>query len=405
MINLLKISSWLICLGFCSAILTLSCSRKQDTPSSNPVTSETTTSEKPLDSPNEHWVNFETGANVKTLTLEGDHLWMGLPNGIILYDTNTLDSHVVYTPTSTNGGLLSRGIYIIKVDSQGNKWIGTYGGGLTKFDGQTWKTYTMADGLGDQWVYDIAFDQNDLMWIATWKGVSVYNGKSFKTYHESDGLADQWVYAIALDHDGIFWFGTEAGVSRFDPLREGRSAWKTYTHRDGLGTTIEPSPTQTGNTPKTAIATSESSADGNTSNYESSAGAHHMDPQKRNAKGNPNFVIAAITDQQNNKWFGTWGAGLSRFDGNTWKTYTQANGLGGNYIHALAIDHEGYLWAGTNGGASWFDGTRWHNLNTHDGLINNNVFSFAFDAKGRRWFGTWTGLSMYQGPLPTSHLP
>ena len=77
----------------------------------------------------------------------------------------------------------------------------------------------------------------------------------------------------------------------------------------------------------------------------------------------------------------------------------------GNYIHALAIDHEGYLWAGTNGGASWFDGTRWHNLNTHDGLINNNVFSFAFDAKGRRWFGTWTGLSMYQGPLPTSHLP
>ena len=29
-----------------------------------------------------------------------------------------------------------------------------------------------------------------------------------------------------------------------------------------------------------------------------------------------------MVDQKDYKWFGTWGAGLSRFDGKNWKTYT-----------------------------------------------------------------------------------
>jgi ligand-binding sensor domain-containing protein len=382
----------------------ITCNRKQDEgPSKTSDQTPASSSSQQFSQLQANWVNFETGANVKTLALEGNKLWMGLPNGVIRYDIETPDTHVVYTPASTEGGLLSRGIYIIKVDSQSNKWIGTYGGGLTKFDGQIWKTYTMADGLGDQWIYDIVFDQDNIMWVATWKGVSVFDGKGFKNYGEKDGLADKWVYAIALDHDGIFWFGTEAGVSRFDLTKTGRSAWTTFTHKDGLGMAIESSaqPENTEDKVVSAIPTTEDPSD----EYESQAGRHHMDPQKRNIKSNPNFIIASVTDQHNNKWFGTWGAGLTSFNGNQWKTYTEEDGLGGNFIHALAVDQEGYLWAGTNGGASWFDGQKWRNFSTKDGLLNNNVFSFAFDSQGRRWFGTWTGLSMYEGELPNPHLP
>jgi hypothetical protein len=41
----------------------------------------------------------------------------------------------------------------IAIDGQGNKWIGTYGGGLAKFDGVNWTVYnTSNSGLPDNYV-------------------------------------------------------------------------------------------------------------------------------------------------------------------------------------------------------------------------------------------------------------
>jgi ligand-binding sensor domain-containing protein len=36
---------------------------------------------------------------------------------------------------TSNSGLPNNRIWAIAIDGQGNKWIGTYGGGLAKFDG------------------------------------------------------------------------------------------------------------------------------------------------------------------------------------------------------------------------------------------------------------------------------
>ena len=43
---------------------------------------------------------------------------------------------VVYN--TSNSGLPDNFVRSIAVDPQGNKWIGTYGGGLAKFDGVNW---------------------------------------------------------------------------------------------------------------------------------------------------------------------------------------------------------------------------------------------------------------------------
>lgn len=335
------------------------------------------------------WTNFETGANVKALAFEGDDLWLGLSNGIIRYNTKTPDTHQIYTTRSTQGGLMSNGVYTLKVDREGSKWIGTYGGGLTRYDGRQWFTFTpygrglavsygkewqiypSGTGLGDLWVYDIAFDVQGNLWVATWKGVSKFDGKNFLTYTTEDGLIDKWVYAIAIDRKGIFWFGTEGGVTRYDG-----KIWKSYTHADGLGAEI---------------------AETTPPSYEAPS-PHHTTPEKVVANANPNYVLALAVDQADHKWFGTWGAGLSRFDGKYWRTYTKMDGLGGNFIHTVAIDPKGTLWVGTDGGVSKFDGKNWKTYTTRDGLLNNNVFSIAFDHEGHKWFGTWKGLSKLEEP-------
>jgi len=331
---------------------------------------------------------------VKSLAFEGQYLWLGLSNGIIRYDTHSRNQYKIFTTRSTQG-LLSNGIYKVAIDFKGNKWLGTYGGGLSRFDGRQWTSFTpygggetnygpgwtiypAGAGLGDLWVYDIFFDTGDIIWIATWKGLSRFDGKSFKTYLEKDGLLDKWVYAIAKDKQGVLWFGTEGGVNSFDGEN-----WKGYTHRDGLGTDVhapELSQREADDSPK--------------KNDDYATESHHGRSRKGNQNANPDFVLDIAIDHNDVKWIGTWGAGLSRFDGKNWKTYTAGNGtIGGNFVHVIELDEAGNLWIGTEGGVTRFDGEAWLTYSTADGLLDNNVFSIAFDSSGNKWFGTWTGLS------------
>jgi len=45
-------------------------------------------------------------------------------------------------------------------------------GGVTKYNGSEWTTYSVADGLVDQQVKRIAVDNNDNIWVATGNGIS-----------------------------------------------------------------------------------------------------------------------------------------------------------------------------------------------------------------------------------------
>lgn len=339
------------------------------------------------------WKQYDTHTDpVRTMVMDGDDLWMGTMKGIIRFNPKS-GQHQIYTPTNTDGGFIARAVYILSVDPKGNKWVGTYGGGLSRFDGHAWKRYSTNDGLGDNWVYDIEYDRNGTMWVATWDGVSVFDGERFKTYRVADGLPDKWVYSIALDHDGVFWFGTEGGISRFD----GKS-WTTFSHKDGIGGEIKESPA--GGTVASPFPAEGGADEGPEKGYGSSFLQHHMNAGKQNAAANPDFIISSAVDGQNRKWFGTWGAGVARFDGTKWTNYTTKDGLGGDYIYTLVSDGEGRVWAGTNGGASWFDGTRWRTINQAAGLQDNNIFSILFDKTGRRWFGSLKGLSVFKGSIP-----
>jgi ligand-binding sensor domain-containing protein len=299
------------------------------------------------------------------------------------------ESYKVYT---TRDGLMNNIIVSILVDRQGNKWIGTYGGGLHKFDGKRWEVYTPygrgtmnygsqwtsyspGKGLGDLWVYSALHDPQGVLWVATWKGVSRFVGEGFHTYSTGDGLADKWVYTLSVDRDGSLWFGTEGGVNRFD----GKN-WQTWTHRDGLG--ADEAQIQRG---------------GGEAEIQLPPG-HHLQRGKEASGYNPNYIVSSVIDPQGIKWFGTWGGGLSRFDGKKWKNYTTRDGLAGNTVNALALDSKGSLWIGTNNGVSRYDGKEFITFRTTEGLLSNSVYAVAVDQDGNKWFGTYGGVSRYTGP-------
>ena len=95
----------------------------------------------------------------------------------------------------------------------GALWFGTYEGGVSRFDGQTWTAYTKDDGLALNNVQAIAVASDGALWFGTYGGgVSRFDGETWTTYVVDDGLADNKVYSVAMAPDGALWFGTGKGA-------------------------------------------------------------------------------------------------------------------------------------------------------------------------------------------------
>ena len=110
--------------------------------------------------------------------------------------------------------------YIVSllVDPDGVVWAGTWGGGLARFDGKQWRTYTMSDGLPGNLIFMLHRDPAGQLWIGTNNGVAVVEGnkldrKRLKVLTTKDGLISDVVFSMATAEDGSKWLGSFGGVT------------------------------------------------------------------------------------------------------------------------------------------------------------------------------------------------
>ena len=106
------------------------------------------------------------------------------------------------------------------------------------------------------------------------------------------------------------------------------------------------------------------------------------------ASYNPNYVFSIHADPAGIIWAGTWGGGVSRYDGKRWTNLTTQDGLAGNIVYAMAQDDKGVFWFGTDKGLSRFDGKSWKNLGKADGFLDSHVYAVAVAPNGDIWAGT-----------------
>ena len=110
--------------------------------------------------------------------------------------------------------------YIVSllVDPDGVVWCGTWGGGLARFDGKQWRTYTMSDGLPGNLIFMLHRTPAGQLWIGTNNGVAVLegnklDGKKLKVMTTKDGLISDVVFSMATAEDGSKWLGSFGGVT------------------------------------------------------------------------------------------------------------------------------------------------------------------------------------------------
>ena len=107
-----------------------------------------------------------------------------------------------------------------------------------------------------------------------------------------------------------------------------------------------------------------------------------------------NSITALIQTQDGYIWVGTR-AGLSRFDGVRFQTFTKQNSpLSYDSITSLYEDSNKVLWIGTDGGGLYScEKGLWKNVTTDDGLSNPHVRTIIGDWQGNIWVGTDYGLN------------
>ena len=331
-----------------------------------------------------NYAHFRVGnMNVKSIYADGKIVWVGTSGGVVRYDM----SNDTFTRYDNQTGLLSNGIFWVG-RIKGQVAVGTYGGGMSLLDEKSgiWKHYNIPEGLGDAFVYEALEAKNGDIWIATWSGVNRVQGGDlddrskwdlYTVQNTQGGVPNDWIYGLAEGEDGDIWLATEGGMALF---RDGK--WENWNHQRGIGAPYE--------LVRSAI---------EFKNDPGKESSHHaMQKKEMGLEGvdvayNPNYIVALEVDEDGKIWAGTWGGGLSIYDGKAWKNYSTADGLPGNHVFMLKRDHKNRMWIGTNAGLSLWQEGRFVTLTRADGLFGDDVFSMDVASDGSIWVGSFGGVA------------
>lgn len=113
---------------------------------------------------------------------------------------------------STKDGLPNNQVESIFKDSRGILWVGT-NNGLSKIENNQITNFYVEDGLAHNSSWDIIEDNNNNIWIASYGGgVTKYDGKTFKIFNKKNGVVHNFVRRLFEYKDYVF-IGTEEGLS------------------------------------------------------------------------------------------------------------------------------------------------------------------------------------------------
>jgi ligand-binding sensor domain-containing protein len=386
------------------------------------------------------WTNYTTSnSNIPSdyVTLiepgNGDTLWMAFntwdpypaAKGIAYFINGSFTNF-----TTSNSNIHNDHIDGLGLGPNGKIWAGGYGGGVSSFDGNTWRQYsTYNSGLPNQIVYTIMTDNTGALWFGTNRGIArFYNNQWMSKVNENEIVGNE-IYRIIPDNSGNIWISTNNGLSKYS-----NGNWSTPFVRQwlfaaaidnsgniwlgklgGIQTKFNP----INNTYQDYYILNKTTNDifvdnqGNVWYASSGDGVAKYDGStwtKYNTSNSqlPHDDVRAITQDNNgDMWFVTWGGGASKFDGTNWTIYNASNsGITRDYLFDITIGANGDIWIAQDySGVMLYRNNSWGRYTASiAGLISESVTSLFYNSKtGNMWFGSGDGITCYDGRNYTSY--
>jgi len=352
--------------------------------------------------------------NMVWATLEDRNgiIWVGTNGGLNKFQNGQF---IRYTYDSTKSNTISSNLVfsIIEDRKENALWLGTFGGGLTRFDVEknsfmSFKSIPPDSGsISGNTVRPVYQDKEGNIWAGTYKrGLNKLNIASGIFTHYMNNPSDPGsissndINSIIEDRNGNMWIGVNGGVNRFD---KSNGRFEFHSLIDTVSKNEE-----------NCIAVFEDlSGIIWLGSYYGGLYKLYEDRDKfityrHNAADNNslsgNNVRCIFEDADSDLWVGT-NAGLNKFN-DEYKTFTHfehdsanAHSLDNNNINALTEGRNRNLWVGTvkglnkfNKGANGFT-HYYNNPSDSSSISSNNITCLFTDSDGNIWAGTNSGLN------------
>lgn len=304
-----------------------------------------------------------------------------------------------------NNTLRSEVIMAVMEDRNGEVWVGTYGGGLTSINRSTGKYthYKQLSTAAQDVILALLEDTDGNIWVATYgDGINKLDRKTGKITHYGAPafMQEGTVLCLAEDTEKNIWFGTfDTGLHK---LNTQTNQVTHYNTESGLSSN--------------SIAMLHFDKKGRLWIASTGGGLMRMNTKTNevkafvNDKTNPrslsnNFVNSICEDNKGRIWIATRN-GLSLFNeaDNSFRLWTEHDGLVNNYLYGILADSKGKIWISSNKGITSFDpeavnenGSAFRNFGINDGLQRGEFNQGAFfkSKSGEFFFGGVYGLNMF----------
>jgi len=370
--------------------------------------------------------NTETGVftkinhfpNIPVKAIQPDdrgNLWIGTNDGLFLYNM-AIENFYQYTNIpADNTSLSSNSVETIFINKTGILWVGTYLGGVNKWDQYSGGIELYRNNpynknsLPSNQIRSIFEDSKGVFWIGTVdQGLCRWNDKTniFKQYknnpYNSNSLANNHVRIIFEDKNHNIWVGTDGGgISILNQQTQ------TFTHFQNI-------PGKEGSLSNNHVWDITEDHLGNiwvgthgggVNLYMPATKSFKVYAKKAGRQGSlsDDKITTIFEDSKHNLWIGTFGGGLEKWDPRTQMfehlRHSKKNpkSICSNRIYSIHEDKNGRLWIGTKGGLNLLteNGKDFIRYTQDDGLPNDVIMGILEDEQNNLWLSTNFGLAKF----------
>jgi ligand-binding sensor domain-containing protein len=301
-------------------------------------------------------------------------LWAGGPGGLVNWNPKTNQS-TIYTfgSDSSNSEVVS-----LSQTPDGALWIGTFGNGLFRFDGNNWQSYTTKDGLPSDYIAQVGVFSDGDLWVNTSKyardqfplpkpALGTFDGQLWDTF------AGGGFYRIKTAEDNSLWalgWGPDVREHWGNVFQFKDSKWEEVNVING------------------------------------------------------NDVLTAIGIAPDGEIWVAAETGIYHYNGNNWQKISPPwLGKTAASVSSLAISEDGTAWFGFSFmppdfpmcgmrqedikefGVYRYDGKDWTHFTSKDGLVDDKICDIKIDSNGNVWFGSYDkGISRFDGKTWNSYI-
>ena len=319
-------------------------------------------------------------------------LWFGTNAGVCCYNGKSIVQY------SEQNGLPYNVVRSVAEDELGNIWLGTDGGGLCYFDGRSFHQPANNKDFAQLHVNCLLKEKNGRLWVGTdMKGLFYVSGRTIIPLNQSNSkeaslLSTGTVLSLLEDNSGNLFIGLkEHGVlclqnGQLVTLKEFEDIKKLTVRsifQDKKGDLW--------------MCTHQ--------------GAFKLDHANKNKLEHIttkqglayNALVSVAEDLRGNLWFGTFGGGICRYEGESCKAFTTNQGLPSDIVYSIAEDMEGRKWFGTTDSGAFFEKNGvFHQLEGAGEFGHKAIFSILRDHEGNLWFASENDHVLYELVLQKS---